>query len=710
MTNLVKKFYIRIVSLFSAFVILFSAFAYPMCFAAWYNDTAYYYTQSSLAQFLMGGGLQLLGVAADTVLPFGLGTVAASLANSGINSLADWLAYGSDYYSDDDIYEYMSDYTSSLDFPILSSDGLFVVFPSGWYMWEDVYGYDPDSMWYSYSLGGTSGYLNFEGYSISSSIVGSWMSIASDSFYLPAGHYTLYYSVDRNNSDQWCGYYPKGSSSGWFTRVSSTSDDSGSVSFSSAGEDVFVDFQTYKMTCDNDYHYFSFSTYIYVVCDVLYESLDSSFYPSSSTRMSDFASAINNYNTTYNYTDDSEVVNYYISPTLIDSGLDVNLDVSFGSLLDLDIYDENTLIFTEPVTETQYQTTGWTYDYTTRTYTLDLDSGTFYIGDYDIDTIDLTYGDDELTITYYSDDTAIATDEYAYLMVSQSECALNGHTYSLEDYQAPTCGEAGYYDYVCSVCGNEYLETIDATGEHSYEYSIYQDPTCTSEGIGLYTCFVCGNQYTEPISSTGHAYEYSIYQEATCTTDGIGLYTCSECGDQYTAIIAATGHDWLATSVDETTYSFPDGESCPDCGSESFTYELDTSSETYTVTCSDCGTTWTADADVTYGGTTYTCSICGETYFASDDPNDSDSLFGAIANFISSGISWIIEKFNSLIESISGLIDTFNEYIETLSSTSGSFPAFLAGVIAAIPDELTVILWFAVIAFVVAAVWKKFFM
>ncbi len=170
------------------------------------------------------------------------------------------------------------------------------------------------------------------------------------------------------------------------------------------------------------------------------------------------------------------------------------------------------------------------------------------------------------------------------------------------------------------------------------------------------------------------------------------------------------GHDWLATSVDETTYSFPDGEICPDCGSESFTYELDTSSETYTVTCSDCGTTWTVDADVSYGGTTYTCSRCGETYFASDDPNDSDSLFGALANFISSGISWIIEKFGSLIDSISGITDAFNEYVDTLSSSSSGFASFLAGIFAAIPDDLTVILWFAVIAFIIVVVWKRFFM
>lgn len=382
--------------------------------------------------------------------------------------------------------------------------------------------------------------------------------------------------------------------------------------------------------------------------------------PVPSTRPVSLMQTINNYNTDNSYTDNSETVNYYIGT--LDAGGDVI------NIYNVNLYDEETLIFTEPVTGTQYQTTGWIYDYTTRCYTLSLASGTFTLDGSDIDTIELTYGDDALTIDYYSDSSLVESDEYAYVRVAQSECALNGHTYT---------------------------------------YETAKEPTCISPGKRKYTCSVCGNQYAEEIPKTDHSYTVSVEQEATCTTNGIELYTCSICGDQHTQAIPALGHDWLATEVTDTTYNLPPGTSCPDCGGTDFTHELDKNGGVYGCTCSECGAEWVVSAEVTYGHTEYTCSRCGETYIESDDPES--GLFASIGNFIANGIGWVTDKLSDLINSISGINDIFSGFVESIKEKAGNYPAFLGAAIACLPEDLTTVFWFAVVAAVVLAVWKKWF-
>lgn len=382
--------------------------------------------------------------------------------------------------------------------------------------------------------------------------------------------------------------------------------------------------------------------------------------PAPSTRSSSLMQIINNYNTDNSYTDNSETVNYYIGT--VDAGGDVT------NIYNVNLYDEETLIFTEPFTGAQYQTTGWTYDYTTRCYTLDLFSGTFTLDGSDIDKVKLTYGDDLLTLDYYSGSTLVESDEYAYVRVAQSECALNGHTYT---------------------------------------YETVQEATCTTPGERKYTCSVCGNQYAEEIPKTDHAYTYTTQQEPTCTADGIGLYTCSVCGDQHTEPIAALGHDWLATEVTDTTYNLPPGTSCPDCGSTDFTHELDKNGGVFGCTCSACGAEWVTEAEITYGRTEYTCSRCGETYIESEDPES--GLFASIGNFVANGIGWVTDKLSDLINSISGINDIFSGFVERIKEKAGDYPAFLGAVIAVLPEDLTLVFWFAVIAVIVLAVWKKWF-
>lgn len=344
--------------------------------------------------------------------------------------------------------------------------------------------------------------------------------------------------------------------------------------------------------------------------------------PDSSTRPVSLMQSINNYNTNNNYTDNSETVNYYIGT--VDAGGDVT------NIYNVNLYDEETLVFAEPVTGAQYQTTGWTYDYTTRCYTLSLNSGTFTLDGSDIDTIELTYGDDALTIDYYEDGSLIESDEYAYVRVAQSECALNGHTYTYETVREPTCTAPGERKYTCSVCGNEYAEDIPALG-----------------------------------------------------------------------------HDWNMTESVENSYAIPEGTVCPDCGGTDFQTSLDKSTGTYTCTCNACGKKWKVEADITVGHSTYTCSRCGET--RSETADSESGLFASIGNFIANGIGWVTDKLSDLISSISGINDIFSGFVESIQEKSGEFPSFLGAVIACLPEDLTTVFWFAVVAAVVLAVWKKWF-
>lgn len=387
--------------------------------------------------------------------------------------------------------------------------------------------------------------------------------------------------------------------------------------------------------------------------------------PAVSTRPASFFQVIDSYNTTNKYIDNSETVNYFIGST--------NEGGEVTNIYAPNLFDEESMIFTEPVSSIQYQCESWKYYYDQRAYVLKLADGSLVYDGQDVEWIGIMYGDDEVIVAGCTEEPTsdslnlVFSDTYAYVMVAQSECALNGHTYTYENVV---------------------------------------EPTCTSPGERKYTCSVCGNEYAEEIPKLDHAYTYTVQQEPDCTTPGIWLYTCSLCGDQYTEQVDALGHDWLASETTPTSYALPEDAACPDCGGTDFDFTLDQASETYSCTCS-CGAEWTEQAVVTYGQTTYTCSRCGETYVESEDPES--GLFASIGNFIANGIGWVVDKLGQLVDSLSGINDIFADFIETIKEKSGAYPAFLGAVIALLPEDLTTVFWFGVIAFVVLAVWKKWF-
>ena len=513
------KFLKRIISVFFVVVITFTTIVSPVVQAAWYNDVAYYYTQSRFGPWAMETSLQLLGLLGDVYVPEipGIGTLAATAANKGINSFAEWLAAG---HTEDELYAAEEDYVSTLPSPGVSSDGLPVYYPSGW---SETGGY-LSMEFFSQLCGGYS----FSGYSLSdvSSSGPHLPSFQSDILYLPPGTYQVNLLSGVSLSSRYVGGYYC-SSSGVPVAVISvrsapltltiTTSKSG-FKFDSLHQWSHLTGATRDPDTGEMHPIYSGAA---SYCVQALSLTDPSSYsaPDASTRPSSLMQFINNYNSPDNST------NYFIGS--IGEGGNVT------NIYNVNLYDEGTKIFTEPVTGAQYQTTGWVYDYNTRTYQLSLASGTFYIGDTDIDRIDLTYGDDELTISYYSGGSLVTTDTYAYVIATEHQ-----HSYTSEITTEATCTTPGMVTYTCSTCGHQYTEELPLK-EHTYTTEITIDPTCTDPGEQTYTCTVCGNQYTEPIEALGHDWKLVETVPAVKDEDGnvieysYDLYECARCKERY---------------------------------------------------------------------------------------------------------------------------------------------------------------------------------
>lgn len=179
-----------------------------------------------------------------------------------------------------------------------------------------------------------------------------------------------------------------------------------------------------------------------------------------------------------------------------------------------------------------------------------------------------------------------------------------GHAYDCVVTGA-TCTEDGSKVYTCAVCADTYTEVIPAAGSHSYTSEITQ-PTCTEAGSVVYTCEVCADTYTEVLAATGHSYEAEV-TAATCTADGFTTYTCETCGHSYRGeTVPAFGHTYdsvVTATCTEDGYVVYTCETCGHSytGEEVAAYGHSYETSTVTPTCT------------TSGYTTYVCKTCGYT-------------------------------------------------------------------------------------------------
>lgn len=77
------------------------------------------------------------------------------------------------------------------------------------------------------------------------------------------------------------------------------------------------------------------------------------------------------------------------------------------------------------------------------------------------------------------------------------------------------------------------------TCEHTHVERVLTQPTCTTTGTGLYVCTKCGDSYVQTIPANGHDWlmEDSILDEldedGAVVEPGYDLYRCSVCGEEY---------------------------------------------------------------------------------------------------------------------------------------------------------------------------------
>lgn len=171
-------------------------------------------------------------------------------------------------------------------------------------------------------------------------------------------------------------------------------------------------------------------------------------------------------------------------------------------------------------------------------------------------------------------------------------------------------------------------------------------------------------------STCAHVYNSKVDREPGCTEPGYRTYTCKLCGHTYTELIDANGHDWVVIN------------SVPDVLDEEGNL-------------------------VEEGYDELTCTVCGaESRDYGDGPEEQD-IFDALGDFIADGIGWILEKLTELADSLQQITDIFNGFVEKVKALAGGYPMFFGAFMALIPEDLATVLWFAVIAFVVLCVWKK---
>lgn len=107
----------------------------------------------------------------------------------------------------------------------------------------------------------------------------------------------------------------------------------------------------------------------------------------------------------------------------------------------------------------------------------------------------------------------------AWSVTKAATCAVEGQqkrTCACGGVETKTIPATGIHTYdnacdtTCNVCG-----AVRTVGSHSYSSKITTAATCGSAGVKTYTCSICGDNYTESIPATGN-HTYDDEYDATC--------------------------------------------------------------------------------------------------------------------------------------------------------------------------------------------------
>lgn len=131
-----------------------------------------------------------------------------------------------------------------------------------------------------------------------------------------------------------------------------------------------------------------------------------------------------------------------------------------------------------------------------------------------------------------------------------SECGARRdageHQLLFVSYQAPTCGEDGYYLLFCSVCNEQKKMIVRATGRHTYGLWEASVPFGhLTYGEDQRVCTECGDTITRVTPYGGHYYTYVENRTVSCFEDGYTLYRCICGAEEKRNITPAYGdHDY----------------------------------------------------------------------------------------------------------------------------------------------------------------------
>ena len=182
----------------------------------------------------------------------------------------------------------------------------------------------------------------------------------------------------------------------------------------------------------------------------------------------------------------------------------------------------------------------------------------------------------------------------------------------------PTCTEEGEKKFTCSICGDEKIEKVSATGHQHTEIRNKKEATCKEEGYSGDTwCKDCGKKILsgQTIAKTeNHSWDAGkVTTEATCTEEGEKTFTCSICGDEKTEKVSATGHQHTEIRNKKEATCKEEGYSgdtwCKDCGKKILSGQTIAKTENHSW---DAGKVTTEATCTEEGEKTFTCSICGD--------------------------------------------------------------------------------------------------
>ena len=110
------------------------------------------------------------------------------------------------------------------------------------------------------------------------------------------------------------------------------------------------------------------------------------------------------------------------------------------------------------------------------------------------------------------------------------KCIITSHSYVDTVVPPVGCGQQGYTQHDCSVCGVSVKDNFTQGDSHTYVETVIA-PTCTEKGYTEHKCSVCKDTYTDTeVNAKGHTEgDWIVDREPTTEFSGMKHKECSVC-------------------------------------------------------------------------------------------------------------------------------------------------------------------------------------